>query len=356
MKKDLEAVAYCRQMPMVPQDMTGKSLFAMMKQDETLSCVVIGDQNDSIVGLIMRDTVFQKYANRFAAELYDHRSVVSFMAEHPLILSTGLSAEEIVDRAVDREDESFYHCVIMHEEGRYVGVLTVRDLMIMSRDIQKIAKKSRTEVIEHSQSKLHEVDTAVQKVRQAVLKNTEGIVQLTQLTEKGSVSLGHIQESYRSVLEQTKAQRSQAEEQMVKVSDISNLTSSIRELAESSHLLAINASIEAAHAKEYGRSFRVIADEVRKLSGQTGTLADQITELLNLIRDKIHLTALIAKESAAEIASSSEDIALGNEAYNSVQSTTREMSRTSEEILASISDAAHVTEMVHKTLTSLAAE
>ncbi|MCK9169855.1 MAG: methyl-accepting chemotaxis protein [Treponema sp.] len=78
------------------------------------------------------------------------------------------------------------------------------------------------------------------------------------------------------------------EEQTKKVASV---TGSIQEVADKTNVLAINASIEAAHAGSFGAGFRIIADEVRKLATQTGSFAREITGSINNFKttvDKIN--------------------------------------------------------------------
>ncbi|MBU0954961.1 MAG: methyl-accepting chemotaxis protein [Spirochaetes bacterium] len=61
-----------------------------------------------------------------------------------------------------------------------------------------------------------------------------------------------------------------------KTRSVAGITSAIQDVSDRTNILAINASIEAARAGSVGKGFRIIANEVRTLAGQTGDFAKQI--------------------------------------------------------------------------------
>ena len=138
--------------------------------------------------------------------------------------------------------------------------------------------------------KTNEVDRLLEEIKESLNaiesledQNINEIEAFKQQSTSMNVSFSAIIESIESLFK--------------KSGEIQQIVGLITRIASQTNLLAMNAAIEAARAGEHGRTFTVVADEVKKLSGQTSNFASNIKTLVDNIQSEI----VVAKNSIDEV-------------------------------------------------------
>ncbi|WP_284700258.1 methyl-accepting chemotaxis protein [Leeia speluncae] len=122
--------------------------------------------------------------------------------------------------------------------------------------------------------------------------------------ETGVQNVDNSVKAIRSMSANIDAASSNIHELGQKSQEITSIVNTIKEIADQTNLLALNAAIEAARAGETGRGFAVVADEVRKLSERTGQSTAEISKTISDIQSKTSIAVQSMGLIQSEVGSS----------------------------------------------------
>ncbi|MFD2370050.1 methyl-accepting chemotaxis protein [Brevibacillus sp. GCM10020057] len=205
-----------------------------------------------------------------------------------LIHQVGISAEQVAASA---------------EELTASAEQTSRATEQVASTMQEVASGSEQQAtsVDQSAQTVNEMAQGIEKIADNAQKVSASAVQASQVAEEGNqsvktanVQMGSIHTKVHDLADVIKELGNRSDE-------IGQIIQVITDIASQTNLLALNAAIEAARAGEHGRGFAVVAEEVRKLAEQSAGSANQINELISMIREQMGKAVVSMEQVKSEV-------------------------------------------------------
>jgi predicted nucleic acid-binding Zn-ribbon protein len=158
----------------------------------------------------------------------------------------------------------------------------------MQTELDKCARIYRT-MQSFGQSFL-EIQRSQLGIAEAMKAEKESAVEAATVSGANRGAMEKISANLKAMSDDTSNMASKVETLSERASQIGGIVQLIKEIADQTNLLALNAAIEAARAGEQGRGFAVVADEVRKLAERTTKATAEISGLVSAIQEETRQT------------------------------------------------------------------
>lgn len=226
----------------------------------------------------------------------------------------------------------------------------------VSSAIQQISKGA--------QSQASQVEDSA-KVTKEMSDSVDEVVKRAEASVKSSMEANESVDVGRKTVEETVSKMTEIQKVVVdsagviknlgdRSKEISEIVDVITNITDQTNLLALNAAIEAARAGEQGRGFAVVADEVKNLAEDSRDAAKRISKMINEIQNVIEKAVTSMNEGTKEVEGGMEMVRKTDATFQTIAQANQKVNSEIEAISAASQQQMSGTEMVAKSIDSIA--
>jgi ABC-type transport system substrate-binding protein/methyl-accepting chemotaxis protein len=159
----------------------------------------------------------------------------------------------------------------------------------MAVSIRKVAEstESLAESAEKTANSMEAIDNSTRRIGESVNETMVLAEEVARSADSGSQIVADTAQSMLKIKEAIDAATETITRLGKRSEQIGEVTHVINEIADRTHLLALNAAILAAQAGSQGRGFRIVADEIKELSERTSASTREIEDMIKAVREDV---------------------------------------------------------------------
>lgn len=250
-----------------------------------------------------------------------------------------MTREELISSGLDVADSLIRYLAKEAMSGEFMSSY------IANRDKQ-------SEVIQKQESMLQEMMQSSENMQEKTKEISANANQNIERLGKIYASIEELRGSVTKIENEHKKYASQFQTLIEQTNSISKLANAIQNISDQTNLLSFNASIEAAHAGKAGAGFRIIANEVKRLSAGIKQTTEKILQDVGKLKVSINDMEEGTRKNAESLSSLSGEASETLERFDRMRNLNKANNENVEHIGESISESAEfiksVIHNVHK--------
>ena len=238
------------------------------------------------------------------------------------------SKDEIAQLALafNRFAEKIHATVAQVSDSTSLLATSAEEMSAITHETQQMAKRQHLET-EQVATAMNEMAATVQEVAHNATDAADAATHASQSTEHGKLLVEKVISTISLLADEIAHAATAIKELERNTAQIDSVLVVIRNIADQTNLLALNAAIEAARAGEQGRGFAVVADEVRTLASRTQASTSEIQQMIEALQQSAKSTVCTMNTSTA---TTQNCVSLVHEAGEALEAITQAVSTISQ--------------------------